>query len=77
MITGSSLTVGDLVAFLYYLNQFYRRCSRLSAMLFNGSYCRGHFRDRYSARECRGHRKPLIPSEIDGAIEFRDVHFPI
>ena len=80
VITGSSLTVGDLVAFLYYLNQFYRPLRSLSAFSDVVQQAATAAERIFEILDTppengRGHRKPLIPSEIDGAIEFRDVHF--
>jgi ATP-binding cassette subfamily B protein len=80
VISGSGLTVGDLVAFLYYLNQFYNPLRNLSAFSDVVQQAATAAERIFEVLDTepeshKGDHQRIIPATIEGTIEFRDVHF--
>ena len=81
VISGSGLTVGDLVAFLYYLNQFYNPLRNLSAFsdVVQQAATAAERIFEVLDTEPESHKgddgRPIRPKALQGAIEFCDVHF--
>jgi len=79
VIRTSSLTIGDLVAFLYYLNQFYNPLRGLSA--FSDVIQRAAtsaervFEILDSEPEVKHEESKIKLAELKGEIEFKDVYF--
>ncbi|NLK08588.1 MAG: ABC transporter ATP-binding protein [Firmicutes bacterium] len=81
VITRGTLTVGDLVAFLYYLNQFYSPLRSLSAfsdtVQQSATAAERMFEILDTPAENQKIEMPAStpPTEVEGAIEFKKVHF--
>ncbi|NMB25853.1 MAG: ABC transporter ATP-binding protein [Firmicutes bacterium] len=80
VITDGSLTVGDLVAFLYYLNQFYnplRSLSAFSDVVQQAATAAERIFEILDtpAENDQSQLLKSTPSELQGAIEFKDVYF--
>jgi ATP-binding cassette subfamily B protein len=80
VISGSGLTIGDLVAFLYYLNQFYNPLRNLSAFSDVVQQAATAAERIFEVLDTepeshKGDHQRIIPATIEGTIEFRDVHF--
>lgn len=79
VITDGSLSVGDLVAFLYYLNQFYnplRGLSGFSDVIQQASTAAERvFEILDTEPEVKPESKNIVLDDVRGEIEFHDVHF--
>ncbi|NMB46550.1 MAG: ATP-binding cassette domain-containing protein [Firmicutes bacterium] len=80
VISGGGLTVGDLVAFLYYLNQFYSPLRNLSAFSDVVQQAATAAERIFEVLDTRPeHHKDaeqkVKPDKLEGAIEFHNVHF--
>lgn len=79
VIQDAGLSVGDFVAFLYFLNQFYNPLRQISAfsdvVQEAATAAERVFEILDTEPEVKARGKGMTLKEVSGGIEFRDVHF--